>query len=329
MSPEPSFRPTRFGRIIKDATTWTDLDLTHLSVLTEAATGAFAATAPLAAWAGAKVYAVAKPNRHGSAQQAIRETLALAKTLKVEDRISFIRSSNEAPLEEIDLLTNSGNVRPITPALLRSLPKTSVLSLMVEPWEVRNHEVPLKKVEELEIAVAGPNEGGSQLNLFSSLGTLLIHVLNQQHVSPRGKHFYLDAADRFRPHLLKEIRKRGGTLVQQPGKAEIAVLATGPDRLPLQNLLKSFRSKTWVVQIWADIPSHLRSSRLRWLPKKPPPVGHMGFLLSDLGPEPAIRLAAGGLKVGELLSRGRHRGLEPASAVRRAVRLGFALAPTE
>jgi len=33
----------------------------------------------------------------------------------------------------------------------------------------------------------------------------------------------------------------------------------------------------------------------------PPPHGHMGILLSHIGPEPIVRLQAGGLKVGQVL----------------------------
>jgi hypothetical protein len=40
-----------------------------------------------------------------------------------------------------------------------------------------------------------------------------------------------------------------------------------------------------------------------WPPEAPPP-GHMGVLPSAVGPEPIVRLQAGGLKVGEVLARG-------------------------
>ena len=39
-------------------------------------------------------------------------------------------------------------------------------------------------------------------------------------------------------------------------------------------------------------------------PDKAPGIGHMGILPSGIGPEAVVRLQAGGLKVGELLSRG-------------------------
>jgi hypothetical protein len=55
-------------------------------------------------------------------------------------------------------------------------------------------------------------------------------------------------------------------------------------------------------------------------PEAPPEPGHMGWSLSELGPRPVIDLHAAGLKVGELLARGRLAGLSPAEATAEALK---------
>jgi len=110
------------------------LDLKGFSVLTEAATGHFAAAAALAALAGGRVWAAARSNRFGSAGKAVRETSRLARALGADRRIAFVNRPDEAPLGEIDIVTNSGNVRPLPGTWLRKLPRTAVVTLMVEPW---------------------------------------------------------------------------------------------------------------------------------------------------------------------------------------------------
>lgn len=72
------------------------LNLDGLTVVTEAATGAYACTAPLAAMAGARVYATARDTRsYGSFEDASSATLALAEAAGVADRISIGREIPE------------------------------------------------------------------------------------------------------------------------------------------------------------------------------------------------------------------------------------------
>jgi len=60
-----------------------------------------------------------------------------------------------------------------------------------------------------------------------------------------------------------------------------------------------------VVQYWGDVDRKaLAHARIPVWPPQEPTAGHMGVLLSAIGPEPIVRLQAGGLKVGEVLARG-------------------------
>ena len=65
---------------------------------------------------------------------------------------------------------------------------------------------------------------------------------------------------------------------------------------------------TVLVQYWgdADRAAAAAAGVPVWPPEAPHP-GHMGVLPSAVGPEPIVRLQAGGLKVGEVLARGLDR----------------------
>jgi hypothetical protein len=65
-------------------------------------------------------------------------------------------------------------------------------------------------------------------------------------------------------------------------------------------------ARTWptavVVQFWGDIDrASLDEAGVPYWPVQAPPAGHMAILPSQPGPEPVIRLQAGGLKVGSVL----------------------------
>ena len=60
-----------------------------------------------------------------------------------------------------------------------------------------------------------------------------------------------------------------------------------------------------VVQYWGDVDrSALAAAGLSYWPREAPPAGHMGVLPSAVGPEPIVRLQAGGLKAAEVAWRG-------------------------
>src|SRR5699024_10202131 len=95
-------------------------DLSGRVVVTEAATGAYACTATIAAAAGAaRVVARARDTRrHGTARDAAEATLGLARAAGVADRIEVVTEIADSALRACDLLTNSGHLRPITRAMI-------------------------------------------------------------------------------------------------------------------------------------------------------------------------------------------------------------------
>jgi hypothetical protein len=70
-------------------------------------------------------------------------------------------------------------------------------------------------------------------------------------------------------------------------------------------LLAEHAPGTALIQFWGDADRQaLAAAGVPVWPLDPPGRGHMGVLPSAIGPEPVVRLQAGGLKVGELLAAG-------------------------
>ena len=60
-----------------------------------------------------------------------------------------------------------------------------------------------------------------------------------------------------------------------------------------------------VAQFFGDVDRiALTANGLAVWPPTPPGLGHMGILLSEIGPEPIVRLQTGGLRAAEWVRRG-------------------------
>ena len=155
------------------------LDLTGLHVVTEAATGAYACTAVIAAMAGAaSVSAVGKDTRrYGSYEDAIAATTSLPGSqrsrshhLQPDGRVGHAVGVRHS--------TNSGHLRPISGEMIARLPKTAVIGLMFEAWEFRAADLDLAACRKHGIRVAAVNERHADVGVFPFLGPLCIRLLS-------------------------------------------------------------------------------------------------------------------------------------------------------
>src|SRR5581483_4984881 len=148
-----------------------------LCVLTEAATGNYVVTPLIAALAGARVIAVARDSRFGSAREARRQTNALARAAGVADRVRYVATKTRAALAAADIVTNSGHVRPLDRAAISQLKPTAVILLMYEPWEFRSTDLDLCACVARGIPVVGTNESNPSVNIDAYLGMMVIKQL--------------------------------------------------------------------------------------------------------------------------------------------------------
>ncbi|SPP93940.1 protein of unknown function [Bradyrhizobium vignae] len=315
----PGFSPVRLRTLMKLALADTGLDMSGMTVLTEAATGAYAVTPVLAAMAGAKhVYAFTKPGRHGTVSDAKRETLELAAPLGVADRIEILEKMNPEVLHSVDIITNSGHLRPLTAELIAQLRDDAVIGLMFEAWEFRREDLDIEACARRKIPVVGVNERHPAVDVFSFLGPLAVKQLHDCGLAVLGNRIGLLCDNDFLAPLHNGLASLGAHVktfnsvaAVHPGAWDAFVVALQPAKTPrvgqaeAAHLAACAPAGAVVVQFWGDIDrAVLAANGLAVWPTQSVGQGHMGILLSEIGPEPIVRLQTGGLRAAEWVRRG-------------------------
>jgi hypothetical protein len=297
------------------------LQLGEYVVLTEAATGAYAVTPVLAAMAGARVFALANATSYASADEIAGATLGLAAAAGVREAIELVHEKTPGLLGQVDIMTNSGQVRPIDEATVSQLKATCVVPLMYEAWEYRASDIDLDACRSRGIMVAGTNEEHPAVDVFSFLGPMAVRQLHDAGISVYGSHIVLLCDNDFAPFIRTGMEGCGARVSEARQltqeilipECDAIVVALKPGDAPVLTaadaaLLGQHAPGSVVVQYWgdADRTALARADVPVWPPQEPV-AGHMAVLPSAIGPEPIVRLQAGGLKVGEVLARGLDR----------------------
>ena len=314
----PGLSTGRMIRLMRRCVEDMRIDLRGAVVVTEAATGAYAVTPVLAALAGAReVVGITRSTRYGTVDDVCGQTLELARAAGVEDRIVITTESPHSVIGRADVVTNSGHMRPIDQHLVAAMKPTAVLPLMFEAWEVQAGRVDLDLECLLRrgIPVAGTNERHPLVDVFSYLGTMAVKLLLDAGTAVRGTRIIVLCDNPFAPYLESGLSAAGATVRLatsitdvEPGFApDVIMVALRPCGKPV---VDSFTARAlaamWpdviTAQFWGDIDrTALDEAGVAYWPLTDPRVGHMAVLPSDVGPEPVVRLQAGGLKVASVL----------------------------
>lgn len=346
----------RAQRLIARAVDKYDLDLGGLNVFTEAATGPYRFTPLLCALAGARsVYALARDTPWGTAAKTVSGTSRIARDWGVEDRVHFLTEKRPGILAHADILTNSGNVRPIDRKTVGALKPTCVIPLMWETWEFRPEELDLDACREKGVLVLGTNEEAIDFRWFTGIvllrmildsgfevyGNRLLVISSSPVCRAICRALYLNGAD-FRWTSLEEspVREYADRFI--PPNARVALLeyaATADacicdDRRELGLLIGEGGIVTprELAQVNPGITIINRSGTIdapgllgqgiRLFPARENRKGYPNATAASLGMSPVIELVAAGLKVGEVTARARLKGLPPEQAALLGVEQG-------
>jgi hypothetical protein len=314
----PGLDPRRLIRLMSAAIDRCSLDLSGLTVLTEAANGAYVVTPVLAAMAGAEVYALAAGTAYANSEEIQKLTTELARLGTVADRIQLVHRKGPAITGAADIVTNSGQVRPIDAEMVAHMKPSSVVPLMYESWEYRRTDVDLEACRGRGIMVAGTNERHPDVDVFPFLGQIAMMQLHEAGIAVRGSHILLLCDNAFGPFIMRDLNNVSAELIEArrltaevlSPRCDAVILAMQPRETPVftaddARLLSEKAPGAVLIQYWGDADrSALAAARVPVWPAKAPRPGHMGILPSAPGPEPIVRLQAGGLKVGQVLARG-------------------------
>lgn len=316
----PGLDVRRLSRLIAVAVERCALDLSGISVLTEAATGPYVVTSVLAATAGARVVALTRASPYGSLADVRSQTLCLAAHCGVADRITVTDKRSPSLFGEADVITNSGHVRPIVGAEAAAIRSDAVLSLMFETWEIHagRLDLDINGLRARGVRIAGTNERHPHVDVFSFLGQMAVVQLADAGISTYGGVLAVLSDNPFAAYLDHGLTAAGAHVILArswsdllsgvgdavPDAVLVALTPTGRPAVPDAALdeVSARWPGTPVVQYWGDIDRETCTRMgVRTWPIEAPATGHMGVLPSRLGPEPIVRLQAGGLKVAQIL----------------------------
>lgn len=322
---------TKIEKIIKQL----DLNLKDKIVLTEAATGVYAVTPVIAAVAGAEVYALAKTSKFGSKKDAFNKVCKLAQEFK-NKKIHFINELDSKVLAKVDIITNSGHLRPLNKEKLRQLKSGCVISLMYEKWELRDQDVNMEFCRKRNIPVGAVIETHPDLDIFGYHGDMALKLILDAGLCPYGNKFILISNTRLGPYIARTLSKaclKLGVIDINNNRSLYPVSVDWLDNFPGFNITKEYYDTqaiilvTWplqknylgqnspisikeiknkiqipmILRFAGDIDSaFLKKEGIQFYPKRVD-RGHMGILPSQIGYDPIIKLQAGGLKVGQAL----------------------------
>lgn len=332
--------PARVVRLMREAIDRLGLDLTGLSVLTEAGSREYAVTAPLAALAGAaEVTAVTRDSRHGRAADNAAAATALAELCGVAARVRVITELDPRAVARADVVTNLGFVRPIGAAMVKLMKPTAVVPLMCEAWEWRPGDVELDACRERGVVVLGTNEDHPAVDVFRYSGSLGLKLLLEAGVELHKSVVVIVGRDRFAPVLADAARRAGATVhvvAELRSASSRALLATADALLvadyATDDVIVGDGGAVTAAELAALAPgicvvpfagavdvAALERAGVRCHPAERLEPRRMARTLAHLGPRPVIDLHAAGLKVGELAARARLRGLDADAATAAAV----------
>jgi len=202
--------------------------------------------------------------------------------------------------------------------LIDLLPDHAIVALMFEAWEFRPEDLDLEACVRRGIRVVGVNERHPAIDVFSFLGPLCVNQLHECGVAVYGNRIALLCNNPFAQSMFRGLEAGGasieafsnvGALFRDDWDAIVVAMrpASSPRICKVDASHISFVAPagTPLVQFWGDIdrPAALAHGLNVWPPREPG-KGHMGVFLSDIGPEPIVKLQTGGLKAAEWVHRG-------------------------
>ncbi len=298
------------------------LNLDNKTVLTEAASGNYVVTPIIAALAGANVLAITKNSQYASIKEVIKETYALARKFNIDSHITIITDKTQIDYQAIDIVTNTGFVRPINKSMIDQLSNECVIPLMWEPWEFRESELDLDYCVLKGIKVYGTNENDERLQTMKYIGlTVLYFLLHNKMTSFSTKVLILGNENFTFP--IEQVLQRNGyacrtimnydtkinlkeyqALVVAEHKVDNLIIGETKDAyIKGSNLLES----QYIIHICGNV--HLEKIKCKVNTQNPAKFGYMSYTTDFIDNQAVIDLHTAGLKVAEGMIKANNMGL--------------------
>jgi len=320
--------PARLVALIRATIDFLALDLSGLTVLTEAASGPYVVTPVIAALTGAaRVIALTGGSRYATAEQVSAQTRALERLCDLPAEAVEIHNGRTPDLfAAADIVTNLGFVRPIDAAVVASLKPTAVVPLMCEAWEFRPGDVDAAACRARGIPVIGTNESYPGLDVFAYCGWLALKMLFDAQIGVHKSRLLVISTDQFGPVIANRLAQAGANVRQRATLRAATADLTGADAVIIadyarQDMIIGPGGDVTTAELAAACPgatvvqfvgqvdaASLTAAGIHVYPGSELGPRRMALTLAGLGPRPVIELHAAGMKVGELAARSRLAG---------------------
>lgn len=300
-----------------------DINLKGKIVLTEAATGNYICTPIIAALAGAKVYAIAKNSKYGTIEQIKNEISFVTKQLHL-DSIQIITSIDEIKLDQVDVVTNTGFVRPIDQSFINKLKPDCVIPLMWESWEYRPSELDLDAAINRGIKVYGTNESDPRLNTMQYIGLTVLYFLLKEKRTPDTSKILVIGCAKFNKAIQSILNKLNYSVncfmtdeysaVEIENYDTIVVAEWNNPKVIIGNATKalinnkSLNDSQLIIHISGNVD--FKGMTCNHYPDQPADFGYMSYTTDFINPIAVINLHAAGLKVAEGLLKTKSKGMK-------------------
>lgn len=321
-----SFLSDRAKKIITDTVKYLNLDLSGLTVLTEVGTGLFNYTPVIAQLAKAKkIYALAKDNAYGSAEEAIKSCQEKIAYYKLDPGLIQFATNTlpEKFIFDSQIITNSGNLRPLDAKKLK-LASKPVIPLMYEAWELREEDIDIEYCKKNNIPVAGTWENYPGLEIFNYCKNLIIKIVLEAGFEIKSNKIVVWSGDHFGQLAVEGFTQLGAREVFLINNAEDLydtikdvdfiffcdyksknILFGEKDSSINIEKIKSLNPSLTVVHLAGNVDNeYLKKNGIKVYPDKRGFPVRMTYTLTHLGLSPALMLITAGLKVGECLAKG-------------------------
>jgi len=332
-------------KLIKRAIETFQLELSGLTVLTEAASGYYMLTPMIAAIAGAdNVVALTKKSRFGKANKIQQDTENLAQKWNIAERIQVIQSKQDKCIETADIITNLGFLRPLDAPFIKRLKDTAVIPLMWETWEFRPEDLDLDACRRKGIAVLGTNEHHKDLNIFEYIGPLTLKLLFRLDIEIHASVIVVIGSGEFAEIAERFLKLNGAAAVRlNPANHDcmrsqktfsmlkeadaVVVIEHHNNRELIGNQgeinvqqLHQLNPGIAVAHVCGNVDREvLATAGVTCCPERFAPFGYMSVATDFVGPRPLIDLHTAGLRVGEVLARLRLKGMPAFEAEMKAI----------
>ncbi|MBX3662273.1 MAG: hypothetical protein KF804_07485 [Burkholderiales bacterium] len=315
-----------------------EIDCRGLTVLTEAASGAYLFNPMIPLLGGAdRVITFCKNSRYAGTEE-VEESMNVAyDEVGLLNRYEFRTHLDETTIGSADIVTNSGHLRPFKTNFIEKMKNTAVLPLMWESWEFRPEEIDLDTARRRGILIMGTNEHQAPCDLrpysfLTALHLAMSHkasiiddrilVIGDQYTLAQpivdGFHRLNIACRRISPTCVFSEATEAAAWATYIIVAEHANhrLLLGPGGLiDTQSLVKANTTGVGVVSGLVD-RDHLEQHGISVYPEQLAPPGFMSYMPSELGPYSVMDLFAAGIKVGQVMTRARQSGMSVTEAAR-------------